>query len=287
MAGQSIEIPIKLGGLAQIKSELRELKGELANATDPEQMQQLAERAGELQDKLSDANEAVKNFASGSKFEQIGNSFGSMKDSIMSLDFEEASQKATMFGKSLTNLKPSDIGNSIKGLIGVVGQLGKAFVTMGLQLLANPLFLLIAVVTAIVVAIVLLKDKIKIVEVAFNMLMAPINLVIDGLKKLTDWLGITQFEMEATADASLKANERMADSSKKRQGQLEKEYDRRINLMKAEGKDTTALEVEKTKITQAESAKRVTSYNTEISISLAICYILFYVIIVFSILFFY
>jgi hypothetical protein len=57
MAATPIEIPIKLNGLAAIKAELRELKGELANATDPKQMQELAMRAGELKDQLADANE--------------------------------------------------------------------------------------------------------------------------------------------------------------------------------------------------------------------------------------
>ena len=147
MAGQSIEIPIKLGGLAQIKSELKQLKGELANATDPEQMQQLAERAGELSDRLKDANEKVAVFATGSKFEATSNAFGLMKSQLMDMDFEGAAESAKMFGKSLTSISPATIGNSIKGLISVVGQLGKAFVTFGLQLLANPIFLLVAAVS--------------------------------------------------------------------------------------------------------------------------------------------
>lgn len=247
MAGQSIEIPIKLGGLAQIKSELRELKGELANATDPEQMQQLAQRAGELQDKLSDANEAVKNFASGSKFEQIGNSFGSMKDSIMSLDFEEASQKASMFGKSLTNLKPSDIGNSIKGLIGVVGQLGKAFVTFGLQLLANPIFLLVAVIAAVVVGLVLLANKLGLIKPILDAMSKAFDFVIQKLKDFADWLGLTNFAEEDKAKKSIESNRKIADSYKTKGDKIATAYDRQIEIAKIEGKNTTQLEIAKQK----------------------------------------
>jgi hypothetical protein len=247
MAGQSIEIPIKLGGLAQIKSELRELKGELANATDPEQMQQLAERAGELQDKLSDANEAVKNFASGSKFEQIGNSFGSMKDSIMSLDFEEASQKATMFSKSLTSLKPSDIGNSIKGLIGVVGQLGKAFVTFGLQLLANPIFLLVAVIVAVVVGLVLLANKLGLIKPILDAMSKAFDFVIQKLKDFADWLGLTNFAEEDKAKKSIESNKKIADSYKTKGEKIATAYDRQIEIAKIEGKNTTQLEIAKQK----------------------------------------
>lgn len=247
MAGQSIEIPIKLGGLAQIKSELRELKGELANATDPEQMQQLAQRAGELQDKLSDANDAVRNFASGSKFEQIGNSFGSMKDSIMSLDFEEASQKASMFGKTLTSLKPTDIGNSIKGLIGVVGQLGKAFVTFGLQLLANPIFLLVAVIVAVVVGLVLLANKLGLIKPILDAMSKAFDFVIQKLKDFADWLGLTNFAEEDKAKKSIESNKKVADSYKTKGDRIVKTYDRQIEIARIEGKDTTQLEIAKQK----------------------------------------
>ena len=49
-----VEIPLKLTGIGAIKKELRDLKGQIANATDPEQMTKLAQRAGELSDKLKD-----------------------------------------------------------------------------------------------------------------------------------------------------------------------------------------------------------------------------------------
>lgn len=255
---KEVEIGVKVTGLSDLKKQLKETKDEIiaiqsADIIDQGKLQAAQTRAGQLKDALNDVNEQIAVMSGGSGFEKVSNGLGLIGSQLSNLDFEGAANSAKM------------LTSTIQGMITTVAQLGKAFVTMGLQLLANPLFLLVAVVTAIVVAIVMLKDKIKIVEVAFNMLMAPINLVIDGLKKLSDWLGITQFEMEATAEASLKANEKMASSSKKRQSEQEKEYDRKIGLLKAEGKDTTALEIEKTKVVQAESAKRVTAYNQEIA----------------------
>ena len=247
MAGQSIEIPIKLGGLAQIKSELRDLKGQLANATDPEQMQQLAQRAGELSDQIKDANENVKNFATGSKFESIGNQFSSLKDSLFSLDFEEASQKAKVFGKSLTGLKPEDVGKSIKGLISTVGSLGKAFITFGLQLLANPIFLLVLAITAIVVAIGLLLNKMGLLKVVFDTIGKAIGFVIQKLKDFADWLGITNYEEEDKAKKSIQTNKKIADSYKDKGDKIVKTYDRQIEIAKIEGKDTTQLEIAKQK----------------------------------------
>jgi hypothetical protein len=244
---ESIEIPIKLNGLAQIKSELRELKGELANATDPEQMQQLAERAGVLSDKLKDANENVKNFATGSKFESIGNQFSSMKDSLLSLDFEEASGKAKMFGKSLTSISPKDIGSSIKGLISTIGSLGKAFVTFGLQLLANPIFLLVAAIIAIVVAIGLFLNKMGLIKPIFDAIGKAIGFVIQKLKDFADWLGLTNFAEEDKAKKSIQTNKKVADSYKDKGDRIVKTYDRQIEIARIEGKDTTQLEIAKQK----------------------------------------
>ena len=71
-----VVIPLKIQGIAQMKAELRELKGSIASATDPAQMAALAQKAGELSDKIKDANDAVAVFASGSKFEQVSNGLG-------------------------------------------------------------------------------------------------------------------------------------------------------------------------------------------------------------------
>jgi hypothetical protein len=252
MASTPIEIPIKLNGLAAIKAELRELKGELANATDPKQMQELAQRAGELKDQLADANEQVAVFASGSKFEQVSNSFGSMKDSLMSLDFEEAAQKAKMFQQTLGSISPATIGNSIKGLISVVGSLSKAFVQFGVALLANPIFLLVAAIVAIVAIIGVVMNKLGILKPvlnaigkAFEFIGDIIDVVIQGLKDFTDWLGITNNAAEDAADAQAAAAEKTADAYEEKSKKVVAAYDREIELAELDGKNTVKLEKEK------------------------------------------
>ena len=122
-----IEIPIKLGGVQALKAELKALRNALAEATDPEQMQQLAERAGEVADKIKDVNEQVSTFATGSKFEAVTNAFSNIQGDLMALDFEGASEKAQTFASTLGNLNKSDISG--------------AFVKLGVQILMNPIFL--------------------------------------------------------------------------------------------------------------------------------------------------
>ena len=251
-----VTIPLKLTGVGSMKAELRALKAELANATDPAQMEALAMKAGELSDKIKDANDAVNVFASGSKFEQVSNGLGGIKDSLMSLDFEEASKKSEAFASNLGKLSQTDISGALKGITGTVKNMGGAFVKLGAQILANPLFLLVAVITAIVVAIGAFLNKIGVLGVVIDTIMAPINAIIDGFKMLTDWLGLTSFAAEENAERIAKANETIIESSKRRSEAQAAAYDYEIEKAKINGKDTTKLELEKSKALTNEAKLR-------------------------------
>ena len=189
-----------------MKAELRQLKAEIAAATDPAQMEMLAKKAGELSDRIKDANDAVNVFASGSKFEQISNSFDGIKSSLMSLDFAEASEKSQVFASNLGKIGKADISGAIKGITGTIKTLGGAFVKLGIQILANPIFLLVAVIVAIVAGIAVFLSSIGVLQKAFDFLKIPINAIIDGFKEMTDWLGLTQYAAEENAEKVGKAN---------------------------------------------------------------------------------
>ena len=202
-----VEIPLKITGISEIKAELRELKGAIADATDPEQVAQLAQRAGELKDQLGDANDAVNVFASGSKFEQMSNSLGGIKDSLMSLDFEEAQQKAQVFSQVMGKMNPGDLVKGFKGFMGVVGMLGQQFIRLGMQLLVNPIFLLVAVITAIVLAIGIFLKKMGLLDDVLKLLTFQFRILIEGFKMLTDWMGFTDHAAQENAEAIKEASE--------------------------------------------------------------------------------
>jgi hypothetical protein len=202
-----VEIPLKITGIGAIKAELRELKGAIADATDPESIAKLSQRAGELKDKLSDANEAVNNFATGSKFEQVSNSLGGIKDSLLSLDFEEAQQKAQVFASALGSVNPKEIAAGFKNFTGVIKTMGGAFVKLGVQILANPIFLLVGVIVAIVAAVAIFLNKIGVLQKVLDFLMAPINALIAGFEALTDWLGLTDNAAQKNAETIKAASE--------------------------------------------------------------------------------
>jgi hypothetical protein len=249
-----VEIPIKVSGLGAIKSELKALKGEIANATDPADIARLSQAAGELSDKIKDANESVAVFATGSKFEQVSNGLGGIKDSLMSLDFEEAATKAKTFATVMKGVDPKVITAGMGALTKTVTTLGSTFLRMGAQLLVNPIFLLVAVIVAIVVAVVLVMKKFGVLQSVIDALMLPLNMLIAGFEMLTDWMGLTDnageergknemARMDAEAAAGEARMKRLDDANKSEMG----DYDRKIALAKAEGKTTVELQRAKIK----------------------------------------
>jgi hypothetical protein len=254
-----VAIDLTLNGVGSLKSQLKQLKAAIAEASDPAQMDALAKKAGEVSDKIKDANDAVNVFASGSKFEQISSSFGGIKDSIMSLDFDEAASKAKTFQKVMGGIGKADISNALKGLGKTVMTLGSTFMKLGAQILMNPIFLLVAVISAIVVAVVLFMKKIGVLDQVISALMYPINLLIQGFKDLTDWLGLTSYAAEENAAKMEEANKRVQESSKEREAVTSQMYSNQIALLKAQGKDTYKTEVQESMSKSLFAKERYTS----------------------------
>ena len=250
-----VVIPLKIQGIAQMKAELRELKGAIASATDPAQMTALAQQAGVLSDRIKDANDAVNVFASGSKFEQVSNGLGGIKDSLMSLDFEEAAEKSKTFATALGGINKTDITKSMKGMVDMTKTLSGAFLKLGATILMNPIFLIVAAVVAIIAVVALVLKSFGVLDNVIKAMMMPINALIAGFKALTDWLGLTAFAAEDNAAKTLAANEKVTESSKERTASITADLGREIAEAKAAGKDTTKLEEEKSNV-QIKGADR-------------------------------
>ena len=249
-----VSIPIKLTGIGAARAELKELKDQLIDATDPAEIQRLSEAAGELTNRLADASESVQNFSTGSAFEQISNQVGGIGESLGNLDFEDASEKVSAFTATVANFNPASLTKGLGALTKSVATLGTTFVKMGIQLLANPLFLLVAVIVLIVAGVLLFLNKIGVLQQAFDYLMMPINAVIQLFKDLTDWLGLTTNAADENAVNVKAAMEEASEASKKRSEEIGKYYDHEIAMAKINGEDYKTLEVEKS-INQANEAK--------------------------------
>jgi hypothetical protein len=209
-----VEIPLKITGIAGIKAELRSLKDQIADATDPEQMAALADRAGELQKRLISVNNQISEFKKGSNFDQAKGALDGLTESLYNLDFSKASKESTNLNQTIKALKPEDLNKQFKGFASTILNVGKSFVSLGVTLLANPIFLIVAVVTAIVVAIGFFLKKMGLLDGVIKAIMAPINAVIQGFKDLTDWMGLTDNAAEENAEAVKESSEKNIENIK-------------------------------------------------------------------------
>jgi hypothetical protein len=260
-----VTIPLKISGITQMRNELRELKGAIATATDPAQMDELAQKAGEVADRLKDANEQAAVFTAGSKFEIVSNSLAGVAGDLASLDFEGANDKSKVFAKNLANINPKDIAKGFKDFAGMLGTLGKAFIKLGVTILMNPIFLIVAAVVAIIAVIAIVLNKFGLLDDVIKALMAPINALIAGFKAMTDWLGLTTFAAEDNAEKTAAANKKVSESSKAREAQVVGDLGREIAELKAAGEETAKLEeeVSNTKIREANKRKEAAKVELE------------------------
>ena len=203
-----VEIPLKITGIAGIKAELRSLKDQIADSTDPEQIAALADKAGDLQKRLISVNNQIAEFKKGSNFDQAKGALDGLTESLYNLDFSKASKESANLNQTIKALKPGDLNKQFKGFASTVLNVGKSFVSLGATLLANPIFLIVAVVTAIVVAIGFFLKKMGLLDAVLKAIMAPINAVIQGFKDLTDWMGLTDNAAEENAEAVKEASEK-------------------------------------------------------------------------------
>ena len=134
--------------LAGLRQELKDLQNTMA-VTDANSQEYIdaSVRAGELRDKLKEVKENTNNLAGGTGFEKMANTFEGLKGDLANLDFEGVAEKAQ-------TLQAVSSKMTFKEVIGGVKSMGSAFGSLGKTLLTNPLFLLVAVIGAVVDAIV-------------------------------------------------------------------------------------------------------------------------------------
>lgn len=259
-----VDIPLKISGIGAIKAELKGLKGEIANATDPKDIQRLSQAAGALSDRIKDANEAVANFSTGSAFESARNNISGIGDSLANLDFEEAGQKMQSFAGYLSTIKPDAITKGLGAMTKGVGALSAQFLKMGASLLVNPIFIIGAVIAAIVAIVLVVLNKFGVLTKIIDAMAVPLKYIISLFEDLTDWLGLTSNAADENADKIVAANARVQESSKQRGDIVAAAYDFEIAMAKIAGKDTTKLELDKSLNKGVEARNRINGNKKEL-----------------------
>lgn len=197
------------GGVAELKAEIKELKGIMAGLdAGSEEYQQAAARAGELNDKLREVNENTKANTGGTGFEKMSNNLGLIKDDLMNLDFEGVAEK-------MKQMAVISQGMTFKEVLGGLKNMGSALVSLGRAILVNPLFLIAGAITGAVVALKMWNDSVE--EKAVKAQEAHTNAI------------------QRTIDAI------------QRQGEIQREYSS-LTIRRAELEGKTAKEIGKLKL---------------------------------------
>ncbi|MFY8165314.1 MAG: hypothetical protein ACOVJ8_01905, partial [Sediminibacterium sp.] len=142
-------------GIQGLKAELKALKSQMVGLdAGSKEYQQASEKAGVLGDKIKEVNENVKASSGGTGFEKLSNNLGLVKDDLMNLDFAGVSEK-------MKQMAVISKGMTFKEVLGGLKNMGSALVSLGKAILANPLFLMVGAIVAIVGALKLWSDNVN------------------------------------------------------------------------------------------------------------------------------
>jgi hypothetical protein len=190
--------------IENLTAQLRALKKELATL-DPNsaKFQDLANKAGDVKDKINDAAEAM-NANAGSAFEKLSGNASLLKDRLLNLDFEGVGSSVKALAGNIRGISFKDITSGIGGMISALGALGKA-------ILMNPILLLATVIIGIAMNFEKLKSVIPGLNEAMTGVSDEMSAALETSKKMSA-------ESQKQLDSTL-----ASENSMKLQGMSERE----------------------------------------------------------------
>jgi DNA-binding cell septation regulator SpoVG len=224
-AGETIQT------IGSMRKEIKDLRSQMLNASE-EEFVLLSKRASELQAQIGRTNGAIT--SSGSAFTNFSTILGRTKNALLRLDFGAAQEGLSAMATSIKNMSWKDFTKGIKSATLGIRQLT-------ISMLANPIFLLAAVIGGVVIAIVTLKDDVMVLGMAFDFMKGVIDIVVEGLKTLTDWLGLTSFAADESSRKIVEGLEKQRKALNEQNEDLEVSISSQIKIYEALGLSTEAL----------------------------------------------
>jgi hypothetical protein len=194
-----------------LRSKIRKLREELANATDPKDIERLAKETGKLTDQMQDAGDAARVFSSESKFEQVGTALGSIVGKLKNLDFKGAADQAKL-------LSAAAKGITFKETISSIKDLGVTFLNVAKSILANPFILTLTAIAGLAIAIKSYTDSLKENTAVIEENNAAIEKIRGNVSKLAD-------DYDTAVQRRLKSEGVFTDIDEKRNAALKKYSD--------------------------------------------------------------
>ncbi len=228
---------------APLSSRLGELEDRMyelafAGKANTEEFVALQKEAVSMRQTIIGVDKQVDILADNKGFSVFGDGLGEVGASLARMDFDTASKQASTLSNNVSKMTFGKAISSVKSL-------GSTIISLGKAILANPLFLLIGVITAIAVGIYKLLDSLGVIKVIFDALGAAIGFVVDLIKDFLDWIGLTDFAGEESAEKAKKNAERRANAEKRAREIVIGSMEREIQVRQALGEDTIELERQK------------------------------------------
>ena len=254
--------------IGELEDRLYELRN--AGQQNTQEFQDMAAEAARLRQNIIETDRQVDLLAENKGFGVFGAGISQVGESLLRLDFDGAAQSAKALNANVGNLGKMG-AQAIKGLGSTVVNLGKAFGKMGMALLANPIFLMAAAVTAIVAAVVALMNELGILQPlldgigkVFEFIKGIIDKVVQALKDFTDWLGITNNAAKKLAEENLEGLTKVIDRTQDVTDSITMRYDEEIKLAQIAGEDTSRLEIEKQEAVTKTDKIKLEAYKRQL-----------------------
>jgi hypothetical protein len=180
-----------------------------------------------LKDALTQLKDDLGDFKSdiaanvGEPLERVQGNISNLVQSLFTLDFKSANKALSGLAKSIKDVKTTDV---IKG----IRSLGKNVIELGKALLSNPLFLLATVIVYIIVNFEKLKKMGGPIGEFFRAIGRVVGVVIDALKALSDWIGVTNYAFEKQQQAlqdTIEAYDKLIEKQREAADQQEAIYE--------------------------------------------------------------
>ena len=234
----SVDIGEGAKSLKSLKQEFKETQKELDGLTaGSERYVETLKKLGKVKDDIGDLNDEINAFTPEGKVK----AFGTVINGVSS-GFQAAAGASALFGSENKDLEKTLVKlqavmaftEGIKGLTG----LKDGFKILKTEILTNPLYLIVGIVTAIGGALFALKDKVSFIGDAFDALGKVISTVVQAGKDFLDFLGATDFASKKLSDSIISNAERIKAANTSR-------YDSEIAAAKRAGDVTELLEIKK------------------------------------------
>lgn len=241
----------------------------LAGGENTDEFKALQKETAKFKSVIIQTDKEIDTLAENKGFGQIGIGLENVSSKLLSLDFAGAGKEASIMSANMGNLSKAG-GAAIKGLTQTVKGLSSAFIKMGVALLANPIFLIVAAFVAIGVAIIavlkkfgLLQPILDAVGKVLGWIGDVIDTVVQGFKDLTDWLGFTTNAADEFTQGQIDNTKKIQAANEKQNVSTISGLNHEIALRQANGEETIELELQVQKVIAFGAAQKLKSLEKE------------------------